>query len=53
MMQRMDGDRRGFSNPTAPHALISVCRSIVPSADEMLLVDVASWAWIPTSRGSR
>jgi hypothetical protein len=52
MTQRMGGDRRGLGSPTAPHALISVCRSIVPIADEMLLVDVASWVWIPTRRES-
>lgn len=52
MTQRMSGDRRGLSSPTAPHALISVCRSIVPIADEMLLVDVVPWAWIRTHRGS-
>ncbi len=46
MTQRMGGDRRRLSSPTAPHTLISVCRSIVPSVDEMLLVYVP-WAWMP------
>ena len=52
MMQRMGGGRRGLSSPATPHALISVCHSIVPSVDEMPLVDISPWAWIPTRRGS-
>ena len=51
MTQRMGDDRRRLSNPTAPHALISVCRPIVPIADAMLLVDVVPWASIRTRRG--
>lgn len=53
MTQRMGGDRRGLGNPTTLHALITVCRFIVPCADEMLLVNIGPQVWIPTRRGSR
>jgi hypothetical protein len=51
MTQRMCGGHRDLSSLVAPQALISVCHSIVPSVDEIPLVDISPWAGRPTRRG--